>query len=85
MIVCSCRAVAERVIRATIDDGASTVTEVGNLCAAGTRCGGCWSVLQRLLDERFLRHDDERPAVRLSLRAGTSLSPSQPARYRRRP
>jgi bacterioferritin-associated ferredoxin len=50
MYVCSCRGVTDRTIRAAIVAGASTVDEIGRRCGAGTRCGGCWPVLDELLD-----------------------------------
>ncbi len=50
MYVCSCRGVTDRTIRATIQGGAETVEEIGRRCGAGTRCGGCWPVLDELID-----------------------------------
>jgi bacterioferritin-associated ferredoxin len=41
MIVCLCRRVSDATIRATIDGGAQTVSEVGDACGAGTGCGAC--------------------------------------------
>ena len=58
MFVCSCKAVTDRTVRAAIASGASTIDEVADRCAAGSRCGGCWPELQRLLDE----HDAGRAA-----------------------
>ena len=51
MIVCSCRGVNDRKIRKAVETGASTIEEVGESCAAGTRCGGCWPVLADLISE----------------------------------
>jgi bacterioferritin-associated ferredoxin len=51
MIVCICRAVSDRVIRSTIAAGASSVTEVGKACRAGTCCGACHSSIARLLED----------------------------------
>jgi len=42
--------VTDRTIRAAIGSGATTVEEIGRRCGAGTRCGGCWPVLDELLD-----------------------------------
>jgi bacterioferritin-associated ferredoxin len=50
MIVCICRALSEQVIRAAIFRGASTVEEVGTVCRAGTACGSCHVVLQRMIE-----------------------------------
>lgn len=51
MFVCSCLAVTDRTVDAVIAGGASTLDEVTDRCGAGSRCGGCWPELQRLLDE----------------------------------
>jgi bacterioferritin-associated ferredoxin len=48
--VCSCRGVTDRSIRNAINSGADTVEEIGRACGAGTRCGGCWPVIDELLD-----------------------------------
>ena len=51
MFVCHCRAVTDGVIRACIQGGACSVKDLGERCGAGTRCGGCLSVLNQLLTE----------------------------------
>ena len=51
MFVCHCRAVTDGAIRACIQGGACSVKELGERCGAGTRCGGCHSVLFQLLAE----------------------------------
>lgn len=51
MIVCSCRAVSDRTVEAAVASGASSVSEVAARCGAGSRCGGCWPELDRLLEE----------------------------------
>jgi bacterioferritin-associated ferredoxin len=56
MFVCSCRAVTDRTVDAAIASGAHTIPEVIDRCGAGSRCGGCWPELQRLLD----LHDAQR-------------------------
>jgi len=56
MIVCHCRAVSDRVIRAEIEQGAAVEDEIIERCGAGSHCGGCLPALQRLLAQ----HD--RPA-----------------------
>ena len=50
MFVCSCRAVTDRTVDAAIASGASTIPEVIDRCGAGSRCGGCWPELQRLIE-----------------------------------
>jgi len=51
MVVCSCRAVTDRDVRAAILAGAATTEDLGRLCGAGGRCGGCWPTLHRLIDD----------------------------------
>jgi bacterioferritin-associated ferredoxin len=51
MIVCLCRAVSDRAVRAAIAGGASSVEEVGRACRAGTGCGGCRPQIAELLSE----------------------------------
>lgn len=41
MYVCICAATSETELREYIEDGARTVEEVGEMCGAGTNCGGC--------------------------------------------
>ena len=51
MIVCVCRVLSDHAIRAAIAGGAFTVEEVGVACRAGTGCGACVPVLERLIEE----------------------------------
>jgi bacterioferritin-associated ferredoxin len=41
--------VTDRTVHAAMCAGAESVAELSSLCRAGTRCGGCWPELQRLL------------------------------------
>lgn len=50
MIVCHCRAVSDRVVRAVIRSGADSLEEVTEQCGAGAGCGGCHPVIEHLLD-----------------------------------
>lgn len=54
MLVCHCKAVPERRIRAEAVLGAASVDEVGDRCGAGTDCGGCRPVIEEILDETTL-------------------------------
>jgi bacterioferritin-associated ferredoxin len=49
MYVCLCRVVTRTTIETAIAEGARTVEEVGQRCAAGTDCGKCQRNIQRLL------------------------------------
>lgn len=51
MIVCCCRAVSDRAIRAARDAGARTLEAVGAATGAGTCCGACHDTIGRILAE----------------------------------
>ncbi len=51
MFVCSCRAVTDRTVDAAIASGATCIEDVADRCGAGSRCGGCWPELERLLHD----------------------------------
>jgi bacterioferritin-associated ferredoxin len=51
MIVCLCRAVQERTVRAVIAQGTRTVEAVGAICGAGTDCGACCPMLTAMIAE----------------------------------
>ncbi|WP_242340509.1 MULTISPECIES: bacterioferritin-associated ferredoxin [Anaeromyxobacter] len=51
MIVCICRAVSDRAIRAARDAGAASVEAVGAATGAGTCCGCCRGSIARILAE----------------------------------
>jgi bacterioferritin-associated ferredoxin len=51
MVVCSCRAVTDREVRAAIAEGADSVEALTERCHAATACGGCWPELERLIAE----------------------------------
>jgi bacterioferritin-associated ferredoxin len=49
--VCICHAVTEQEVRAHVSSGARTELEVGQRCAAGTRCGSCLDRICDIIDE----------------------------------
>lgn len=49
MIVCHCKGVSDRDIRAAVRGGASCRVQVGARCAAGTGCGGCHQTIDEIL------------------------------------
>lgn len=55
MYVCICAAVTDAQVRQCIDDGADTVEEIGQRCAAGRTCGSCLDGLDVMLEERPVR------------------------------
>jgi bacterioferritin-associated ferredoxin len=52
MVVCQCYAVNDRTIRAEIASGALDADDVAQRCGAGSRCGGCRTVVEELLHEQ---------------------------------
>ncbi len=48
-LVCLCHGVSEGAVVAAMTDGATTVEQVGERCAAGTRCRGCHATVHELL------------------------------------
>ena len=51
MIVCQCRRVTDRDVRAAVARGASDLAELARECGAGTDCRGCRSTLEALLED----------------------------------
>jgi len=49
VIVCHCRVVSDRVIRAAIRCGADDLDDVVEFCGAGGDCGGCHVRIEQLL------------------------------------
>jgi NAD(P)H-nitrite reductase large subunit len=53
VIVCHCRAVTDRTIRACIREGASTLDVVSAETGASACCGGCEPTVNRILEEEL--------------------------------
>jgi bacterioferritin-associated ferredoxin len=51
MIVCLCRGLGEKALRATIARGGDTRERLAAICGAGDDCGGCSPTLDALLAE----------------------------------
>ncbi len=51
MIVCVCKFVSDRAVRAARDAGAATVEAVGAATGAGTCCGACRPTIAKILAE----------------------------------
>ena len=57
MLVCHCKRVHCRDIRDALREGAETADDVGARCGAGTGCGGCRALVEKLVErERPLLH-----------------------------
>jgi bacterioferritin-associated ferredoxin len=62
MIVCLCRGVSDRTVRAAIAAGAQTRDEVKEACGAGTDCGQCGADLADLVEDIRGTSQQERSA-----------------------
>jgi bacterioferritin-associated ferredoxin len=51
VLVCHCKVVYERDVRAAIEAGARDEFDVADMCGAGTGCGSCVSSVTRILEE----------------------------------
>jgi len=51
LLVCHCHRICDRTIRASIQQGACSIKEVGKACGAGRGCGGCRPTIAELLVE----------------------------------
>ncbi|MEM6959239.1 MAG: (2Fe-2S)-binding protein [Myxococcota bacterium] len=54
MLVCHCERVHCREIRKCVHEGAVSAEEVGERCGAGTGCGGCRPLVERLIQRESL-------------------------------
>ena len=53
MIVCHCRAVTDRTLRASIRDGAHTIEALRETTGASDCCGGCEPLVRELLEQEL--------------------------------
>jgi bacterioferritin-associated ferredoxin len=51
LIVCQCRSVTDRQVRAAVERGAEDLGDLARSCGAGTDCRGCHPTLEALLDD----------------------------------
>ena len=51
MIVCHCKGLSDRDIRAAVRDGARSCRQVGRACEAGRACGGCRPTIRELIQD----------------------------------
>ena len=50
MLVCHCNGISDRTVRRMVRNGASTASQVGEACGAGTCCGGCVQTIDEIID-----------------------------------
>jgi len=58
MIICECMGIEDHEIADSIASGARTVDEIGGACSAGTGCGGCQDLIERMLGPREVVHQE---------------------------
>jgi NAD(P)H-nitrite reductase large subunit len=71
VIVCHCRAVSDRAIRASIREGAITIDDLRETTGASDCCGGCEPLVTEILDQELgvdLRDSSVRPSTFRPLR-----------------
>ena len=52
MLICHCHAVNDTTIRRCVAEGARSESEVGEACGAGSGCGGCRPMIDRLIQSQ---------------------------------
>ncbi len=63
MLVCHCKGLSDRHVRAAVSSGADTRRKVVRACGAGSVCGGCRPVIDEILRD----HHEESADAGLSL------------------
>jgi bacterioferritin-associated ferredoxin len=67
MIVCQCRRITDRDVRAALERGAEDLDDLARDCGAGTDCRGCRASLEALLAERRFAAPPEGDPRRLAV------------------
>ncbi|HKA89404.1 MAG TPA: (2Fe-2S)-binding protein [Haliangiales bacterium] len=65
MIVCICRRITERTVRAAIAEGATTAGDVAAACGAGSGCGMCCEQICEMIAEHRAGERCPRGALRV--------------------
>jgi bacterioferritin-associated ferredoxin len=75
MLICLCKGVSDKKVRAVIDGGAETTAQIGEACGAGTGCGACVPMLEDMLDARGSQLTAVELVRRVANEASTGGSP----------
>lgn len=59
MYVCLCKQVTDSQIRAAIEDGASSLSEVRNTLGVASQCGKCGRLAQEIVREALVDNVDD--------------------------
>jgi len=68
MIVCVCEGVSDREIRASIQQGATSVNELGRRCKVGLDCGRCREMIRGMLGDRAHGRASDAPCAEVTAR-----------------
>ena len=67
MYICICQAVTDTAIRRAVDEGVTTLPELGLRTGAGTQCGTCVPKAREILDEALAERNAPPSAVNLRI------------------
>ena len=73
MLVCHCRRVSDREIRAFVRKGTRSVRDVCRSSGAGSRCGGCMPLVRELVRTEGEQVDESGPSAIGSRIAATGV------------
>ncbi len=59
MYVCLCKQITDTQIRAAVQDGASSFSDVRNSLGVASQCGKCGSLTREIVREALVEHVDE--------------------------
>ena len=69
MIVCVCKAVSDRHIRAAVNDGATRLQEISRRTGLGTCCGKCLPDAKLAMDGCLAQREERQPYFALAAEA----------------
>jgi bacterioferritin-associated ferredoxin len=68
MLVCHCLRVFDKSIRECVRSGAVTADEVGDMCGAGTGCGGCRDSIEEIVERECSSSSYDVSLISVSIR-----------------
>ncbi len=74
MIVCVCKVVSDRAVKAAIASGAGSLTEIAQSCGAGTGCGACRPMIADLLQQAGCAQREQGQACKDCPNVGSPVS-----------
>jgi bacterioferritin-associated ferredoxin len=67
MYICICHAVTDTVIRAAVDDGVTSLSDLGFKTGCGTQCGSCVPKAREIIREALKDRDGSTVEVNLRM------------------